>query len=178
MKKENRTTAIWVCRVLVHVGIAGIVSGLLMIGYFLYKGNFTTLNSSFEASQGFYDAYDTMMTWAEDVIWIKNNVAPNGTIEEDRLMAVDFTADNGNTLTLHYRLGDINRWYMKGVTIFDDPYADYVQLMKRKSGHAGSSRSGRSRSAGNGRCGSRSPGNRRHGRGSIWIRCGGDRCFQ
>ena len=34
MKKENRTTAIWVCRVLVHVGIAGIVSGLLMIGYF------------------------------------------------------------------------------------------------------------------------------------------------
>lgn len=71
MKKENRTTAIWVCRVLVHVGIAGIVSGLLMIGYFLYKGNFTTLNSSFEASQGFYDAYDTMMTWAEDAIWIK-----------------------------------------------------------------------------------------------------------
>ena len=133
MKKENRTTAIWVCRVLVHVGIAGIVSGLLMIGYFLYKGNFTTLNSSFEASQGFYDAYDTMMTWAEDAIWIKNNVAPNGTIEEDRLMAVDFTADNGNTLTLHYRLGDINRWYMKGVTIFDDPYADYVQLMKEKA---------------------------------------------
>ena len=129
MKKENRTTAIWVCRVLVHVGIAGIVSGLLMIGYFLYKGNFTTLNSSFEASQGFYDAYDTMMTWAEDAIWIKNNVAPNGTIEEDRLMAVDFTADNGNTLALHYRLGDINRWYMKGVTIFDDPYADYVLLM-------------------------------------------------
>lgn len=54
MKKENRTTAIWVCRVLVHVGICrDRVLGLLMIGYFLYKGNFTTLNSSFEASQGF-----------------------------------------------------------------------------------------------------------------------------
>lgn len=119
VKKENRVVKP-VFMVLLHLAIAGIVVGILMLVRFFVETNYGAdrWGTSYEGSDMFARAYENSWYNTAQLIAARELLGPEEELTEDKIIEMEVPVE-GETILLHYRLGDINRWYTKGISTYE-----------------------------------------------------------